>query len=125
MTEEFAGRIAIVTGASSGIGHATALALAQRGALVTAFARSEGKLNELASQNRERILPITGDVADAASIERLFTETESRFGDCDILINNAGMVNPNRIDHITTDEWDQVFAVNVRGAFLASKRSLR
>ena len=47
MTEEFAGRIAIVTGASSGIGHATALALAERGALVTAFARSESKLNEL------------------------------------------------------------------------------
>ena len=120
-SEDFAGRIAIVTGASSGIGRATAELLARRGASVTAFARNAAKLSELKS---ERIHIVAGDAAEAEAIDRLFSETESRFGDCDILVNNAGMVAPNRIDKVTVDEWDRVFAVNVRSAFLASRRAI-
>jgi meso-butanediol dehydrogenase/(S,S)-butanediol dehydrogenase/diacetyl reductase len=120
-TQDFASRVAVVTGASSGIGRATALLLAGRGAFVTAFARSADKLKELQS---ERIHVVSGDVADETAIERLFAETESRFGDCDILVNNAGMVTPNRIDKMTVEEWDRVFAVNVRSAFIASRRAL-
>lgn len=120
-TEDFTGRIAIVTGASSGIGRATAELLAGRGALVTAFARSEDKLSELRSA---RIHPVAGDVADPDAIERLFREVESKFGDCDLLVNNAGMITPSRIDRIAVEDWDRVFAVNVRSAFLTSKRAL-
>src|SRR4051794_1328715 len=120
-SEEFAGRVAIVTGASSGIGRAAAESLASSGALVTVFARNASKLSELRG---ERIHVVSGDVADPESIERLFAETESRFGDCDILINNAGMVAPNRIAKISADDWDRVFAVNVRSAFLTSKRAM-
>ena len=68
---------------------------------------------------------VAGDVADADAVERLFAETESRFGDCDILINNAGMVAPNRIENISVADWDRMFAVNVRGAFLTCKRAVR
>lgn len=120
-SEEFAGRVAIVTGASSGIGRATAESLARAGALVTAFARNASKLSELRS---EKVHVVVGDVADPASIDRLFAETESRFGDCDILINNAGMVAPNRIANVSVEEWDRMYAVNVRSAFLTSKRAM-
>jgi NAD(P)-dependent dehydrogenase (short-subunit alcohol dehydrogenase family) len=123
-TQEFAGRVAIVTGASTGIGRATATLLARSGALVTVFARSESKLSELAAIDRDRILAVAGDVADPAAIGVMFSETESRFGDCDILINNAGIVIPHRVAELSAEEWDRVFAVNVRGAFLTSKRAL-
>src|SRR5579859_7328007 len=120
-TQELAGRVAIVTGASSGIGRATAELLASKGALVTAFARSADRLRELAG---EHVHTVAGDVADASAIERLFAETESRFGDCDILVNNAGMTAPNRIDNMTAEDWDRMFAVNVRGAFFTCKRAV-
>lgn len=117
----FAGKVAIVTGASSGIGRATAQLLAARGAQVAVIARSEEKLLELAS---ERILPVTGDVSDPATVERLFAAVESRFGACELLVNNAGMVDPKPLVDITFDEWELAFAVNVRSAFLTTRRAL-
>ena len=123
-SKEFAGRVAIVTGASSGIGRATAELLAKRGAFVAVFARNTKKLKQLAAGDRKHILAVGGDVAEPESIERLFSATEARFGDCDLLVNNAGMVEPNRIDKISPANWDRVFHVNVRSAFLASKRAL-
>ena len=120
----FEGKVAVVTGASSGIGRATAMLLASRGALVAAFARNASALEQLASGHERRIHAIPGDVADPAAIERLFSETESRFGDCDILVNNAGMIDPKPTIDVTADEWDRMFAVNVRSVFLASRRAL-
>src|SRR3954466_6348096 len=114
---EFDGRVAIVTGASSGIGRATAEMLASRGALVAAFART-------ASEAGLEMLAIDGDVSDPDAIERLFTTTESRLGDCDILINCAGMIDPKILTEVTPEEWDRMFAVNVRGTYLASRRAL-
>jgi NAD(P)-dependent dehydrogenase (short-subunit alcohol dehydrogenase family) len=115
--QEFAGRVAIVTGASSGIGRATAEMLALRGALVAAFART-------ATASELPMLAIDGDVSDPFAIERLFAETESRFGDCDILINCAGMIDPKILTEVTAEDWDRMFAVNVRGTYLASRRAL-
>ena len=120
-TQEFTGRVAIVTGASSGIGRATAQMLAQRGASVVVFARSEDKLKELANG---KVLAVPGDVEDPDAIERLFSETKDAFGDCDLLVNNAGVVIPHRIAKITAAEWDHVFAVNMRAAFLACQHAL-
>ena len=115
--QEFTGRVAIVTGASSGIGRATAEMLMSRGALVAAFARS-------ATASGLQMLAIDGDVSDPDAIERLFAETESRLGDCDILINCAGMIDPKVLTEVRPEEWDRMFAVNVRGTYLASRRAL-
>src|SRR2546430_13522327 len=120
---EFAGRVAIVTGASSGIGQATVQRLVDRGARVTSFARSAEKLKTIAGRSKN-LLDVGGDIGDPAAVDRLFAETESRFGPCDILINNAGTYVARRLEKMSVGDWDSVFQVNLRGAFLASRRAL-
>jgi NAD(P)-dependent dehydrogenase (short-subunit alcohol dehydrogenase family) len=93
--------------------------LLSRGAIVAAFARSA-----TSAGLDPRMLAIDGDVSDPAAIERLFAETESRLGDCDILINSAGMIDPKILAEVTPEDWDRMFAVNVRGTYLASRRAL-
>ncbi|MCU1228571.1 MAG: family oxidoreductase [Acidobacteria bacterium] len=124
MPDEFHERVAIVTGASSGIGRATAELLAARGARVVVFSRNAAALAELVRGHEASMLAVAGDVADADAIERLFAETESRFGNCELLVNNAGMIDPKPLIDVTPEEWDRMFAVNVRGTYLASRRAL-
>lgn len=107
---EFDRKVAIITGASSGIGKRTAELLEERGARVVTFARSSGM--------------VRGDVSDPEAIERLFAETESRFGPCDILINAAGMVDPAPLVETTPEQWRRMFDVNVYGVYLACRRVL-
>ena len=121
---EFDRKIVVVTGASSGIGRASAEAFARQGAMVVLFARSAEKLTAIAARHGDRMLAIAGDVAVSEDIERLFTEVEARFGDCDVLVNNAGMIDPKPLLDTTPEAWDRMFAVNVRGTFLASRRAL-
>ena len=121
---EFEGNVAIVTGASSGIGKATATLLAERGARVAIFARSAEKLQQIAAGAPERIVAVAGDVTHPDDIERLFSITESRFGNCDVLVNNAGMIDPAPLVDITLERWQRMFAVNVEAIFLACKRAL-
>jgi len=121
---EFQHRVAVVTGASSGIGAACAAKLAERGARVAVFARSAEALRALVARHEDRMLAVAGDVADEAAVARLFDETEARFGACDLLVNNAGMIDPKPLTETSADDWDRMFAVNVRGAFLCARRAL-
>jgi len=107
---EFDGKVAIVTGASSGIGKATAELLKERGAQVVTFSRSSGA--------------VQGDVSDERAIERLFAETESRFGACEILVNAAGTIDVASLVDTPPDRWRRMFAVNVHGIYLACRRAL-
>ncbi|HYC90254.1 MAG TPA: SDR family oxidoreductase [Thermoanaerobaculia bacterium] len=118
---EFDGRVAIVTGASSGIGRRTAELLVARGAKVAVMARSAEKLQAMAGDS---MLAVPGDVSDLADVERLFSMTESRFGKCDVLVNNAGIIDPAPLIDITHDQWQRMFAVNVDAVFLTCRRAL-
>lgn len=121
---EFTDRVAVVTGASSGIGRRTAERLAAAGGLVVAFARESAALRSLALSNPARIEAVAGDVAEESDVVRLFEQAESRFGDCDLLINCAGSIVPGLLHEMTVADWDRHFDVNVRGTFLTARRAV-
>src|SRR5215813_9475820 len=116
-TFPLANRIALVTGASRGIGAATALALAKAGAHVVAVARTVGGLEELDDAIRKAggsatLAPL--DVTDFAGLARLAGALSERYGRLDILIGNAGVAGPSSpLDHITLKDWEEVMKVNV------------
>jgi NAD(P)-dependent dehydrogenase (short-subunit alcohol dehydrogenase family) len=111
------GKIALVTGASRGIGHATALALARAGAHVVAVARTVGGLEELDDAIRPgggaaTLVPL--DLKDHDGIARLGAALNERYGRLDILIGNAGVLGPlSPLGHVEPKAWDDVLAVNV------------
>jgi NAD(P)-dependent dehydrogenase (short-subunit alcohol dehydrogenase family) len=121
---DFEGRVAIVTGASSGIGRRTAELLAARGARVAILARSVEKLEAIAAHHEDRMLAIEADVSDEAAVERAFAAAEARFGAVDVVVNNAGTIDPAPLVDTSAERWDRMFAVNVRGVYLMCRRAL-
>ncbi|KQQ88432.1 SDR family oxidoreductase [Massilia sp. Leaf139] len=116
-------KVAIVTGASRGIGRAIALRLAQDGFAVTVnYASRAGDAQEVVDQIAAaggRALAVQGDVASAADCARLFEATENAFGGVDVLVNNAGVIQPGTtLLADTSDElYERIFAINTRGTF--------
>jgi NAD(P)-dependent dehydrogenase (short-subunit alcohol dehydrogenase family) len=112
-----ANRIALVTGASRGIGYATALALGKAGAHVVAVARTVGGLEELddaigAAGSTATLVPL--DLKDYAGIDRLAVAVAQRYGRLDVLVANAGVLGPlSPLDHVPPEDWDNVLAVNL------------
>jgi NAD(P)-dependent dehydrogenase (short-subunit alcohol dehydrogenase family) len=125
---DIAGRVAFVTGASRGIGRDLVLALAAAGANVAAAVRSLGDADDLVAERvggGGEVVPITADLTDRASIEEAVAGTVDRFERIDILVNNAGLgTNHDALD-ATEEEWDELFAVNVRGLFFACQSAGR
>src|SRR6266478_5736114 len=117
MPKPLAGRIALITGASRGIGHATALALAKAGAHVVAIARTVGGLEELddaikAQGSSATLVPL--DLKDYDGIDRLGLALHERFGRLDVLVGNAGILGPlSPLGHVESKAWHEVMAVNV------------
>jgi NAD(P)-dependent dehydrogenase (short-subunit alcohol dehydrogenase family) len=117
MTKPLSSRIALVTGASRGIGYATALALAHAGAHIVATARTVGGLEELddaikSAGSTATLVPL--DLRDHEGIARLATALDERYHKLDILIGNAGIGGPSSpLDHVQPKDWDEVLAVNV------------
>ena len=124
-----ADRIALVTGASRGIGHATALALAKAGAHVVAIARTVGGLEELDDAIKQAggsatLVPL--DLTDYAGIARLGTALAERYGRLDVLVGNAGMLGVlSPLNHVEPKVWEQVMAVNLTGMFYGCKRAVQ
>lgn len=121
--KEFEGKVAIVTGAASGIGRATANLLHERGASVVAE-DIKPEVNEL-SRNNGRIATIVGDVSNEETAKRAVALAVERFGKLDILVNNAARIIYKLVVDMTAEEWDSIMAVNVRGWFLHSREALR
>jgi meso-butanediol dehydrogenase / (S,S)-butanediol dehydrogenase / diacetyl reductase len=120
----FEGKVALVTGASSGIGEATARRLAVEGARVIVFARRSEMLSALVKEHPETMHAVAGDVTIEADIERAFAEGEQRFGGVDILVNNAGIAEPSLLVDTPPDKWRRTIEVNLNAVYLTTRRAL-
>ncbi|MFV3077309.1 SDR family NAD(P)-dependent oxidoreductase [Niveispirillum fermenti] len=121
------GKNVLVTGASSGIGKHFAKALCARGATVIAAARRMSALEELAAEasGPGRILSLALDVTDVAGIDAAVAEAERQAGPLDVLVNNAGIAPVRRALETSVDEFDAMFATNVRGSFFVAQAVAR
>jgi len=123
------GRIAIVTGASRGIGRVIALALAKRGAAVVVnYAVSAGAAAEVLQEIKDiggRALAFQANVAESAEADALVKAANAEFGGIDILVNNAGITRDNFILRMKDEDWDRVLGVNLKGAFNCTRAAAR
>ena len=123
------GKVAIVTGASRGIGREIALHLARLGAKVAVnYAGSEAKANEVVAQIVEHggeAFAVQADVANSEAVERMVKEVLERWGRVDILVNNAGITRDNLLMRMKEEEWDAVINTNLKGVFLCTKAVTR
>jgi len=115
---DIAGKVVAITGASSGIGEATALRLAQHGAILAIGARRTDRLEAIATQIRDNggeVLVHALDVTQRDQVEAFVQATIARFGRIDVLVNNAGVMPLSRMADLKVDEWDRMVDVNVKG----------
>ena len=124
-----AARIAMVTGAGSGIGKASALALARAGYAVVLAGRRADALGAVAGAIREaggEALPVPADVGDPNSVDALFVRTKEAYGRLDVLFNNAGMGAPAvPLEELAFADWQKVVAANLTGVFLCTQAAFR
>ncbi|WNY25594.1 glucose 1-dehydrogenase [Methanolapillus millepedarum] len=124
------GKVAIVTGASSGMGHAISLLFAQEGATVIAVARRLERLEELKNQVKAdkfagKIIPLKGDVSSRQDIENMIDFAASECGKLDILVNNAGIMdNFELAEDVPDDVWESVLNVNLTAPFVAIRKAI-
>src|SRR5262244_317104 len=119
-------KIAIVTGAGSGIGRASAVALSREGWSVVLAGRRKDALEETASQCKARTLVVPTDVGDPASVRALFAKTKETFGRLDLLFNNAGTGAPAvPLEDLTVEQWKTVVDANLTGAFLCTQEAFK
>ncbi len=122
------GKVALVTGASAGIGKASALALLREGYRVVLTARRRELLDQAIAESGagDRALAITADVGDPASVSALFAKTKEKFGRLDLLFNNAGMGAPaTPMEDLPFEKWQAVVSANLTGTFLCCQEAVR
>jgi NAD(P)-dependent dehydrogenase (short-subunit alcohol dehydrogenase family) len=117
-------KIALITGAGTGIGRAIALAYAREGAKLALVGRRKELLEAVANEAGGSPLVLTGDVSRQADIDRVLAEASAHFGGLNVLVNNAGVLHIGAAEQITEAQWDETFNVNVRGLWLLSRSVL-
>ncbi len=122
-----AGKVAIVTGAGSGIGKASALALLREGYAVALAGRRKDMLEAVAREAKPdaRTLVVPTDVADPASIHALFAKTKEAFGRLDLLFNNAGIGATGSLEDLPLDQWKAVVDTNLTGSFVCTQEAFK
>jgi len=124
MGTRLANKVAIVTGAGTGIGRAIALAYAREGAKLALVGRRKNLLEAVAQQAGGSPMVLAGDVSQQSDIDRILAETTSQFGGVHVLVNNAGLLHIGTAEQITEQQWDETFSINVRGLWLFSRSVL-
>ena len=128
MSSELEGKIALVTGASRGIGAGIAIALAQAGADVAVnFVSREAEARKVCTEIKglgRRSLAIKADVSVSSEVSNMIARIEAEFGPISILVNNAGISRPQPLDQITERDWDEILAVNLKSMFLVTQAVL-
>ncbi len=125
MAGRLAGRIAVVTGGSAGIGQEIARKLSSEGAdIAVADVNPADETKTLVEANGQRFFSAKVDVSDEAQVNAFAAEVRDALGRVDIVVNNAAIVLLADIDHVTFEQWSQTFSVNVNGAFLTTKAFL-
>jgi len=123
------GKVAVITGASRGIGRAVALELAQQGAKVVinyaGNAAAAQEVKQLVEQAGGQAIVVQGDVADAAAVDNLISQTMEAFGRIDILVNNAGITRDGLLMRMKESDWDAVMNTNLKGVFFCTKAASR
>jgi len=124
---KLAGKVALITGANRGIGRGIARGFAREGAKLVLAARGADMLNEAAQECSKtvEVLPVSCDVTDEKAVDALFARTLERFGQLDLLVNNAGAFDGGPLDQLSVEAWDRVVAVNLRAPFLCTRAALR
>ncbi|GAA5153655.1 SDR family oxidoreductase [Pseudonocardia eucalypti] len=121
---DLTGRVAVVTGAARGIGHATATLLRERGARLVVTDRSDA-VEKLAAADPESVAALVGDVADEEHARATARLAVDRFGRLDILVNNAGRTLNRTVTETSADDFDAILATNARGNFLQAREAFR
>lgn len=126
-TSPLSGSVALVTGASSGIGHATALRLASEGATVAVVARRKDRLDEVVSEieaSGGTALAVAADITDRAAAFAAVEDVIAQFGRLDILVNNAGLMILDPVTDGDVDDWDRMIAINQKALLYVTKAAL-
>jgi NAD(P)-dependent dehydrogenase (short-subunit alcohol dehydrogenase family) len=118
MSHDFAGKVALITGAARGLGRAAAVRFLERGASVAVNVRGAERAEETARLLGEGAFAVPGDVADSAAVQEIVQRTLDRFGRLDILVNNAALALSTRFERISEEEWRRAMDVNVTAPFL-------
>ena len=120
-------KVALVTGAGSGIGRACAIALSEAGYALVLAGRDEAKLQATAKLLKSKSIAISTDVTDASSVAALFAKTKSEFGRLDVLFNNAGTGAPGTVllEDLTVEQWTNVVNTNLTGPFLCTQQAFK
>lgn len=123
------GKVAIITGASRGIGSAIAKQLSALGAkVVVNYSNNAIKAEEVVEEitkSGEQAVAIKADVSNIKDVERLFSETITKFGKVDILVNNAGVILYKLLSDVTEEEFDKLFNINVKGTYFACQQAMK